>query len=68
MNKLIKINKYRKQLEYIDKVFDILHDTDDGNLYDDFTENEEQKFIKFIEFMTDIQMSVENKLKLVEEK
>lgn len=68
MDKYDKISKYRKQLEYIEKLFDILQDTEDGGLYDDFTEYESQKFIDFADFMSDIQMNVEHKLKLLEVK
>ncbi len=68
MDKYDKISKYRKQLEYIDRIFNILNDTEDGGLYDDFTEYESQKFIDFADFMSDIQMNVEHKLKLLEVK
>ena len=68
MDKYDKISKYRKQLEYIDRIFNILNDTEDGGLYDDFTEYESQKFIDFADFMSDIQMNVEHKLKKLEEK
>lgn len=68
MDKYDKITKYRKQLEYIEKLFDILQETEDGGLYDDFTEYESQKFIDFADFMSDIQMNIEHKLKLLEVK
>ena len=68
MDKYDKISKYRKQLEYIDRIFNILNDTEDGGLYDDFTEYESQKFIDFADFMSDIQINVENKLKKMEVK
>lgn len=68
MNKYIEMNKYRKQLNYIDKLFNILQDDDDGGLYSDFSNDEERKFINFIDFITNIQINTENKLKLVEEK
>lgn len=68
MEKYIKINSYRKQLQYIDKVLDILQDDEDGGLFGNFTEEEENKFADFIDFIIDVQLNVENKLKLVEEK
>lgn len=68
MEKYIKINSYRKQLQYIDKVLDILQDNEDGGLFGNFTEEEENKFADFIDFIIDVQLNVENKLKKVEVK
>lgn len=68
MEKYIKINSYRKQLQYIDKVLDILQDDEDGGLFGNFTEEEENKFADFIDFIIDVQLNVENKLKKVEVK
>lgn len=68
MEKYIKINSYRKQLQYIDKVLDILQDDEDGGLFENFTEEEENKFADFIDFIIDVQLNVENKLKKVEVK
>lgn len=66
MEKYIKINSYRKQLQYIDKILDILQDDEDGGLFEDFTEEEENKFVGFMDFIIDIQSNIENKLKKVE--
>lgn len=66
MEKYIKINSYRKQLQYIDKVLDILQDDEDGGLFGNFTEEEENKFADFIDFIIDVQLNVENKLKKLE--
>lgn len=68
MEKYIKINSYRKQLQYIDKILDILQDDEDGGLFRNFTEEEENKFADFIDFIIDIQINVENKLKKMEVK
>lgn len=68
MEDFIELNKYRKQLNYIDRLFDVLQDEDDGNLYENFSEKEENKFIDFIEFMNDIQYNIEKKLKIVEKR
>lgn len=68
MNKYIEMNKYRKQLNYIDKLFNILQDDEDGGLFGNFTEEEENKFADFIDFIIDVQLNVENKLKKVEAK
>ena len=66
MDRYEKISKYRKQLEYIERIFDILIDDNDGGLYDDFTEYERQNFIDFATFMNEIQMCIEHKLKKLE--
>ena len=72
MDKYDKISKYRKQLEYIDRIFNILNDRDDGNLYAEFTEYDEQAFLDFIACLNDIEMNIEMniefKLKKLEEK
>lgn len=68
MEDFIELNKYRKQLNYIDRLFNVLQDEDDGNLYENFSEKEENKFIDFIEFMNDIQYNIEKKLKIVEKR
>lgn len=67
MEKFIELNKYRKQLDYIDRIFDVLQDNNDGNLYANFSEEEENKFIGFMEFLSDIQFNIEKKLKKMEE-
>lgn len=66
MDKYIKLNKYRKQLDFLDKLSEVLTEYDDGNLFADFTNEEENKYCDFIEFITDIQINVEKKLKKVE--
>lgn len=66
MEEYIKLNKYRKQLEYINKLTDILTDVDDGDLFIDFTEQEEDKFIEFMDFMREIEKKVKNKLEKIE--
>lgn len=66
MDRYEKISKYRKQLEYIERIFDILIDDNDGGLYDDFTEYDRQNFIDFATFMNEIQMCIEHKLKKLE--
>ena len=68
MEKYIKINSYRKQLQYIDKILDILQDDEDGGLFENFTEEEENKFVNFMDFIIDIESNVKNKLKKVEVK
>ena len=67
MEDFIELNKYRKQLDYIDRIFDVLQDNNDGNLYANFSEEEENKFIGFMEFLSDIQFNIEKKLKKMEE-
>lgn len=66
MDKYIKLNRYRKQLDFLDKLSEVLTEYDDGNLFADFTNEEENKYCDFIEFITDIQINVEKKLKKVE--
>ena len=66
MDRYEKISKYRKQLEYIERIFDILIDDNDGGLYDDFTEYDEQNFTDFATFMNEVQMCIEHKLKNLE--
>lgn len=66
MEKYIKINSYRKQLKYIDKIFDILQEDEDGGLFEDFTQEEVNKFMNFMDFMIDTQSNVESKLRKVE--
>lgn len=66
MEEYIKLNKYRKQLEYINKLIDVLTDVEDGDLFIDFTEQEEDKFIEFIDFMREIEKKVKNKLEKIE--
>ena len=66
MDKYIKLNKYRKQLEFLDELSEVLTEYDDGDLFMDFTDEEEQKYLKFIDFISDIQFNVEKKLKNVE--
>ena len=68
MEEYIKLNKYRKQLEYIDKVMDLLYIEDDGNLFVDFTENEEEEFSNFIDFIITQKIKVERKLSKYENK
>lgn len=67
MEDFIELNKYRKQLDYIDRIFDVLQDNNDGNLYANFSEEEENKFIGFMKFLSDIQFNIEKKLKKTEE-
>ena len=66
MDKYIKLNKYRKQLEFLDELSEVLTEYDDGDLFMNFTDEEEQKYLKFIDFISDIQFNVEKKLKNVE--
>lgn len=66
MDKYIKLNKYRKQLKFLDELSEVLTEYDDGDLFMDFTDEEEQKYLKFIDFISDIQFNVEKKLKNVE--
>lgn len=66
MDKYIKLNKYRKQLEFLDELSEVLTEYDDGDLFMDFTDEEEQKYLKFIDFISDIQFNVEKKLRKVE--
>lgn len=66
MDKYIKLNKYRKQLDFLDKLSEVLTEYDDGNLFADFTDEEENKYCNFIEFITDIEINVEKKLRKVE--
>lgn len=68
MEDYVKLNKYRKQLDYIGNLLEIMYDENDAGLYKDFTEIEESKFCDFIDFMYDIKNNVEKKLKLVEVK
>ena len=66
MDKYIKLNKYRKQLKFLDELSEVLTEYDDGDLFIDFTDEEEQKYLKFIDFISDIQFNVEKKLRKVE--
>lgn len=66
MDKYIKLNKYRKQLKFLDELSEVLTEYDDGDLFMDFTDEEEQKYLKFIDFISDIQFNVEKKLRKVE--
>lgn len=66
MDRYIKLSKYRKQLQFLDELSEVLTEYDDGNLFMDFTDEEENKYCDFIEFITDIQINVEKKLKKVE--
>lgn len=66
MDKCIKLNKYRKQLKFLDELSEVLTEYDDGDLFMDFTDEEEQKYLKFIDFISDIQFNVEKKLRKVE--
>lgn len=66
MDRYEKISKYRKQLEYIERIFNILIDDNDGGLYDDFTEYDRQNFTDFATFMNEVQMCIEHKLKNLE--
>lgn len=59
----IELNKYRKQLDYIDRIFDVLQDNNDGNLYANFSKEEESTFIGFMDFLSDIQFNIEKKIK-----
>lgn len=68
MEEYIKLNKYRKQLEYIDQVIDLLDDEEDGNLFVDFTEDEEEEFSNFIDFIITQKIKVEKKLSKYENK
>lgn len=66
MDKYIKLDKYRKQLKFLDELSEVLTEYDDGDLFMDFTDEEEQKYLKFIDFISDIQFNVEKKLRKVE--
>lgn len=66
MDKYIKLNKYRKQLKFLDELSEVLTEYNDGDLFMDFTDEEEQKYLKFIDFISDIQFNVEKKLRKVE--
>lgn len=68
MEEYIKLNKYRKQLEYIDKVLNSLDDEEDGNLFVDFTEDEEEEFSNFIDFIITQKIKVEKRLNKYENK
>lgn len=68
MEEYIKLNKYRKQLEYIDQVIDLLYIEDDGNLFVDFTEDEEEEFSNFIDFITTQKGKIEKRLNKYENK
>ncbi|MGM9881485.1 MAG: hypothetical protein ACI31S_01425 [Bacilli bacterium] len=68
MENYLKLVKYRKQLEYIDKIFKILQDENDGNLYNCLTYEEIYKFDNFMDFLTNVQINTEKKLKEVTNK
>lgn len=68
MEDYTKLNKHKKQLEYVSKLLDLLADENDGELFEDLTQQESDKIMDFIEFMSDIELNIENKLKKVEEK
>lgn len=66
MDRYIKLSKYRKQLQFLDELSEVLTEYDDGNLFMDFTDEEEKKYEDFIDFISNTQINVEKKLKNVE--
>lgn len=66
MDRYIKLSKYRKQLQFLDELSEVLTEYDDGNLFMDFTDEEEKKYEDFIDFISNTQINVEKKLKAVE--
>lgn len=66
MDRYIKLSKYRKQLQFLDELSEVLTEYDDGNLFMDFTDEEEKKYENFIDFISNTQINVEKKLKAVE--
>lgn len=61
-----ELKKIRKQIEYMDEIDNVLLDTDDGGLYRDFTEEENNIFDNFLDFMSDLRIAKEKQLKAIE--
>ena len=62
-NKILKISKLRKQLEYLDNLDDILCDYNDGGLYGDFNDSEEKTFNSFLDFLSDLKIKIKQEVK-----
>lgn len=63
-----KISMLRKQLKYIESLYDILTELDDGGFYRGFSEDKEKFFDSMIEFTIDQKKEKEEELKKIEEK
>ena len=50
----------------MDEIDNVLLDTDDGGLYRDFTEEENNIFDNFLDFMSDLRIAKEKQLKAIE--
>ena len=68
MEEYVELNRYKKQIEYISNLLDILSDENDGGLFDDFTEKEADIFYNFHEFLNDKENKIKNKLGKIERK
>lgn len=60
--------KLREQLEYLDRLEDVLCDCDDGGLYADLNREEEKDFQYFLNFLSDLEIKVEKELRKLESK
>lgn len=60
--------KLREQLEYLDRLEDVLCDCDDGGLYTDLNMDEEKDFQYFLNFLSDLEIKVEKELRKLENK
>ena len=61
-----ELKKLRRQLEYIEEIDYILLNIDDGGLYHDFTDEEEETYLNFVDFISNLKILKEKQLNKIE--
>lgn len=61
-----ELKKLRRQLDYIEEIDYILLNIDDGGLYHDFTDKEEETYLNFLDFISNLKILKEKQLNKIE--
>ena len=62
MEEYLILRKIRKKIEYINRLIDVFEDENDGLLYEEMSESEQEKFDNFYEFLNDLLLEKEKRL------
>ena len=61
-----ELKKLRRQLEYIEEIDYILLNIDDVGLYQDFTDEEEETYLNYLDFISNLKILKEKQLNKIE--